>query len=302
MRKLLLLLGTTGIFIAAFLNAETENAALTGQISSAEEARMEGVLVSAKRDGSTITITVVSDEQGRYRFPSAKLGPGKYLLSIRAVGFDLDGSKTSDVAPGKTTTLDLKLVKTRDLAAQLSNTEWLASFPGTDAEKASIRACNHCHTFERIARSRHDAEKFMDVIERMSTYPQLSFPYMIQKLVAARIGGGEEPIEQRMEARRRQAKYLSSINLSSSPQWNYSLKTLPRPKGRATKVVYTEYDLPQRTRQPHDVVVDSHGVAWYASFGEQILGKLDARTGRVTEYQLPLLKPKLPTGSLALRL
>jgi streptogramin lyase len=302
MRKLLLLLGTIAGFAAAFLHAETSSTSLTGQVTSAEEGRMEGVLVSAKRDGSTITVTVVSDEQGRYRFPSAKLEPGRYSLQVRAVGFDFDAPKTVDVVAGKAATLDLKLVKARDLAAQLSNSEWLASFPGTDADKASIRACNHCHTFERIARSKHDAEKFMDVIERMSTYPQLSFPFKIQKLVAARVGGGEEPIEQRTEARRRQAKYLSSINLSSSPQWNYSFKTLPRPKGRATKVVYTEYDLPQRTRQPHDVVVDSHGVAWYASFGEQILGKLDPKSGKVTDYELPLLKPKLPTGSLALRL
>ena len=43
--------------------------ALTGQVTSAEEGPMEGVLVSAKRAGSTITITVVSDEQGRYSSP-----------------------------------------------------------------------------------------------------------------------------------------------------------------------------------------------------------------------------------------
>jgi hypothetical protein len=34
---------------------------------------MEGVLVSAKKVGSTITVTVVSNQEGRYRFPSAKL-------------------------------------------------------------------------------------------------------------------------------------------------------------------------------------------------------------------------------------
>jgi streptogramin lyase len=76
---------------------------------------------------------------------------------------------------------------------------------------------------------------------------------------------------------------------------------VPRPKGKATKVVYTEYDLPQRTRQPHDVIVDSQGMAWYASFGEQILGKLDPKTGKVTEYPIPLLKPHMPTGILAVR-
>ena len=42
-------------------------------------------------------------------------------------------------------------------------------------------------------------------------------------------------------------------------------------------------------------------MAWYASFGEQILGKLDPRTGKVTEYPIPLLKPGAPTGILGMR-
>jgi streptogramin lyase len=262
---------------------------------------MEGVLISAKKAGSTITITVVSDAQGRYRFPSSKLQPGQYAVRIRAVGYDLESARDVTVTSGQTATADLKLVKSRDIASGLSNSEWLQSFPGTEQEKASIRACTHCHTLERVARSRYDIDKLTDVIERMSTYPQLSFPNMIQKLVAARIGGGEEPLEQRHEGWRRQAKYLSTVNLSSAPQWSYSFKMNPRPRGRATKVIYTEYDLPQRTRQPHDVIVDSKGIAWYASFGEQILGKLDPATGKVTDYEVPLLKPKMPTGSLAVR-
>src|SRR5207245_10821242 len=171
----------------------------------------------------------------------------------------------------------------------------------TEQQKASIRACTHCHTLERIARSRYDVDKLTSVIQRMSTYPQLSFPMMIQKLVAARIGGGEDPLEQRQAGWRRQAQYLSTLNLSKGDHWSYALKTHPRPKGRGTKVIYTEYDLPQRTRQPHDVIVDSRGFAWYASFGEQILGKLDPSTGKVTEYDVPLLKPHAPTGSMAVR-
>jgi len=277
------------------------SAALGGRVTSAEEGPMEGVLVSAKRAASTLTVTVVSDAQGRYHFPTARLQPGTYALRIRAVGYDLEGPLNVEVKAGEAATADLKLTPARDLAAQLSNSEWLASFPGTDQEKASIRACAHCHTLERVARSRHDVEKLTAVIERMSTYPQLSFPMKVQKLVAARVGGGEDPLERRQAAWQRQAQYLSTVNRSKGDHWSYALKTLPRPKGRATKVIYTEYDLPQRTRQPHDVIVDSRGFAWYASFGEQILGKVDPVTGAVTEYDIPLLKPKMPTGILAVR-
>ena len=301
LRIALLALMIAGVAFVYTRTARTQSTiALSGRVSSTEEGPMEGVLISAKKTGSTITITVVSDEKGRFQFPAAKLPPGQFSLAVRAVGYDLENARALEISPDRPTTVDLKLIKTNNLASQLSNAEWLESFPGTEQQKASVRACTHCHTLERVARSRYDADKLTAVIERMSTYPQLSFPLMIQKLVAARIGGGEEPLEQRQEGWRRQAQYLTTVNLSAG-EWSYAFKKHPRPKGRATRVIYTEYDLPQRTRQPHDVIVDSQGLAWYASFGEQILGKLDPKTGKVTEYEVPLLKPKMPTGSLAVR-
>src|SRR5262249_54136809 len=132
--------------------------ALSGQVMSADEGTLEGVLVSAKKADSTITITVVSDDHGRYRFPAAKLQPGRYTLRIRAVGYDFDGPREVDVTKNSTGTADLKLTKTHDLAAQLSNSEWLLSFPGTEQQKASIRRCTHCHTLERIALRRGQAD------------------------------------------------------------------------------------------------------------------------------------------------
>src|SRR5712672_3471309 len=68
-----------------------ESAALSGRVTSAEEGAMEGVLVSAQRSGSPITVTVVTDQSGSYRFPAARLAPGPYALRIRAAGYELDG-------------------------------------------------------------------------------------------------------------------------------------------------------------------------------------------------------------------
>jgi len=60
------------------LRAQSDaSTALAGQITSAEEGPMEGVLVTAKKAGSTVAVTVASDERGRYRFPRTRLEPGR---------------------------------------------------------------------------------------------------------------------------------------------------------------------------------------------------------------------------------
>src|ERR1700752_531651 len=87
---------------AASHTAAQAAAALTGIVSSPAGGPMEGVLVGARRFGSTMTITVVSDAQGRYAFPSNRLEPGSYTIRIRATGYDLEGPSSRDVASGRT--------------------------------------------------------------------------------------------------------------------------------------------------------------------------------------------------------
>jgi virginiamycin B lyase len=281
--------------------------ALSGQVTSAEEGPMEGVLVSAKKKDSTMTVTVATDKSGHYQFPAAKLDAGSYTISIRAVGYDLDSPNTIDISAKSPAADDLKLKKTANLARQLSNAEWLESMPGTAEQKSFLRNCVTCHTLQRPIMSSHDADEFVQVQQRMASYVNQSTPLVPQKRLADRLAvqlvnhGSENQLTRQKETLQKQAEFLASINLSTGTEWNYPLKTFPRPSGRATRMIITEYDLPVRTRQPHDVIVDSDGMVWYISFGEQILGKLDPKTGKTTEFPIPILKPASPTGELALR-
>jgi hypothetical protein len=103
---------------------------LRGTVTSAEDGPMEGVVVSAQRRDSPITISVVSGARGEYRFPAGKIGPGLYSVRIRATGYDLDGPAEVEVGNGAQGARDIRLRKTADLAAQLTNAEWMASMPG----------------------------------------------------------------------------------------------------------------------------------------------------------------------------
>ncbi len=274
--------------------------ALSGVVSSAEEGVMEGVLVNAKRDGSNKTITVVTDDKGRYQFSSDRLDAGKYTLSIRAVGFDLAKRAIVNIAAGNAAQADLKLIKARDIASQLTNAEWLHSMPGTDAQKRPLLGCVGCHTLERIVRSKYDADGFLATIARMGTYANQSTPLHPQR----RLTGRDTDLvgEDRARLLRANAQYMASVNLYAHTTWEYDLKTFPRPKGRATKVIITEWDLPRPQIEPHDVVVDSKGMAWYSNFGEQNIGKFDPETGKLTEIPLPEIKKGSPLGALSIRM
>jgi virginiamycin B lyase len=273
--------------------------ALAGKVTAGQEA-LEGVLVSAKKSGSTVTVTVVSGKDGRYSFPAERLAPGQYSLRIRAIGYDLDGPDQVVVAPDKTATVDLAVRRTQDPASQLTNAEWLASMPGTDAQKGQLLNCVGCHTLARALNSKYSADDFLtQILPRMQGYVNQSIPAHPQLRRAERLM--EERGDQRVQVYREAAEYLASVNLSSQPKWNFEFQTLPRPTGAATRVIYTEYDLPRETIEPHDVIVDGNGMVWYSSFGEQNLGRLDAKTGKVTEFAIKEHKPGFPTGLLGLR-
>jgi streptogramin lyase len=294
--KFVLLAGAslTAIFIQAGLQAQAQQAgALTGQVSSAAEPVMEGVLVSAKKDGSTITTTVVTDDKGKFSFPADRLEPGHYTISIRASGYDLESPKAVDITAGAAASADVKLAPVKNRFNQASNGELMLSMPGSDKDKQVLTNCAGCHTLQRIVASTHDADEFQAVIKRMGTYSPGSRPTSPQPLLPGPRGErGMAPA-----AAASAATFLASINMSASDSREWQIKSLPRPKGKATKVIITEYDLPRPTAQPHDVIV-SNGVVWYSDFGAQFAGYLDPKTGKATDIPIPTLKPEQPKGSL----
>ena len=271
-----------------------DQAALTGTVSSDAEGNMEGVVVTANKPGSIVQVSVTTDAQGRYTFPENRLDPGEYAISIRAVGYDIDAPTKATVEPEKTTTADIKLKKTKNLASQLTNAEWMMSIPGTEEQKATLLNCvglPHAGThraldprFRRVDAGDHPH----DGLWRREPADQAAAACWIE----TRAGTPEQY--------RKMADYLATINLSSIDHWQYELKTLPRPKGRDTRAIVTEYDMVRPTTEPHDILVDKEGNVWYTDFGEMFIGKFDPKTLKLTEYPIKKFKDKAPTGLLSI--
>ncbi len=270
-----------------------EAAALIGQVTSDAEGPMEGVVVTAHKDGSIVSVSVTSDAKGHYAFPAGRLEPGHYTLAARAVGYDLAAPAAADLAAQDMAKIDLKLVPTKNLAGELTNAEWMMSIPGTEEQKAFLLDCTGCHTLERVMRSTHNVDEWMGVISRMKGYGAVSQPIKPQPMLDRSRAGTPEQY-------RKAAEYLASINLSSVDYWPYRLKTLPRPTGDSTRAIVTEYSLPRATIEPHDIILDKDGNVWYTDFGELFIGKFDPKTLKLTEYPVKEIKPGSPVGLLSL--
>ena len=168
-----------------FRSSAQQNAAIEGVVSSEAEGLMEGVVVSARKPNGIVMVSVVTDEKGKFAFPKDRLETGDYNIMIRAVGYDLPAKLNATVAADKPANLDIKLRKARNLSAQLTNTEWLLSMPGTNEQKDFLSDCFSCHTLERIVRSTHDVEEWMDTIHRMRGYAPVSQPIKPQRMLDA---------------------------------------------------------------------------------------------------------------------
>ena len=148
--------------------------------------------------------------EGPVQLPGRSSGAGKYDIVIRAVGYDLSGPTTADVTADGTTTTNLKLEKTKNLAHQLTNAEWIDEHPGHRAAEILPVGCAGCHTLERIVRSTHNADEFTQVDQPHVGVRAVSQPIKPQPMLDRTRTGSPEQY-------RKVAEYLETVNLSATP-------------------------------------------------------------------------------------
>ncbi len=161
-----------------------------------------------------------------------------------------------------------------EIAAQMTGSEWLLSLSGTGEEKKLLtNNCNWCHSYQQIFRNHYDEAGWGKIVYRM--IHGAGSP-LINVNERGRWGGDEEA---------RLVKWLASVRGPDSK--DPSFVTLPRPQGRQTRVVITEYELPRLETATHDVSGDSKGNLWYSTHRSSYVGRLDPRTGAVKEFHVP---------------
>jgi virginiamycin B lyase len=209
---------------------------LTGSIASATGQKLDGVQVSAKKEGSTITTSVYTDQNGDYFFPP--LADGKYRVWAQALGFHTATGSVDLTATTKHQ--DLKLAAIADAEEryrQLPPEMMVAGLPDATAEDANIKkvftnACTGCHTPGYPLQFKFDEAGWNKIINLMKVVPGSGvYP------------GANAKVSQIIEYNRKDlAAYLARAR--GPGETSMKFKDRPRPTGEAARAVWTTYDLP----------------------------------------------------------
>jgi len=163
----------------------------------------------------------------------------------------------------------------------LSGAEILWNVPGTAEEKATLQKnCSGCHSWQQIFRSRYDEHGWSLIVDRMMHFSGTA--------IAVRNRAMSDPDPEYKLL----VNWLSRIrgpNAQDAP-----LRVFPRPRGAATRVVVTEFELPRQLLMLHDAALDGQGNVWYTSHKTRYVGKMDPKTGIFTDYTLPMTPGAMP--------
>ncbi len=258
----------------------------------------EGVMMQLIAPNGVRT-TVYTNEEGNYEFP--KVQAGSYTLRVASplefkplkkdVQID-SATKLEDVVLERVSNSDL-LPGTQEIESQMSGAELVWNLGGTPEEKRAFRGCGSgCHSYGQILRNRYDERSWRVIVNRMTHYNGASLINPTTAEIALSENGMVPGDPRRARNEDMIVKFLARVRGPDSKDGQ--IQAFPRPRGAATRVVVTQYFLPRVLETPHDVAGDSKGNIWFTSHRSRYIGKLDPRTGIITEYAVPLTPGALP--------
>ena len=271
---------------------------LSGRLLSSNGDPVVGVPIRAHRQDSNVTVTVYSNQQGRYAFREMATGP--YTLSIRVAEFEPVERAGVHLTPQEPVQLDFDLLSRPPAFEELTTSELLLAFPVTEELQATAARCSNCHPMQLALGHRLDGDQWLQTIEKMRGINNNGTMRPEEEVRAL--------LERDREANEKLADDFASMWGPDSPEPSY--QPVPRPEEDAsTGLVVTTYQIPRgdtsvtfrgdrRGVWPHDVIADPNSrYVWYTDHFTNVLGRLDPETGEFTDYAYPQDVPRHEEGA-----
>ena len=251
-------------------------ATVTGNVKGPDGTPFEGAFVQAINAQTHITVSVLSDKQGRYKVEN--LPAGEYQVRVRAVGFTTDPHSAVNLSADQNVSFELALQKGTVRWSDLNLYQGKKLMPEGKGKETLSANCFICHGFQtRMASVRRDEEGWRDRIN----YMRQSMDFQLSERI------NDEKANELVS-------YLNSTfgqdsTVPRSPADMTGYKDTVRPfSDEAMNIVYVEYDVSGSKGLPWSASPDKDGNFWMPYYGRgNEVARLNPNTGEVKHFSLP---------------
>jgi streptogramin lyase/cytochrome c5 len=274
-------LGVLGIIFAAW---SADAATITGAVTGPDGAPFRAAFVQARHAGLKMTVSVLSDNQGKYLVEN--LPAGDYRLTIRAIGYKADAKSGVKLAADENASQDFALQKGVVRWTDISIYQGLALLPDGRGKKELAENCLGCHGFQsKMAATVRDEDGWRSRVEFMREAMRAS--------LADRRGFSDKQAEDVVFYLNHVFGEDSVLPKSPADLPNYK-DTVIQFSDEALKIVYVDYDMPGPTRFPWTAHPDKDGNFWTAEYGQaNKFNRFNPTTAEMKEFPVPNLGPAL---------
>ncbi len=251
-------------------------ATVTGNVKGPDGTPFEGAFVQAINAKTHITISVLSDKQGRYSVEN--LPAGEYQVRVRAVGFTADPHSAVNLSADQNVSFEFALQKGTVRWSDLNLYQGKKLMPEGKGKETLSTNCFICHGFQtRMASVRRDEEGWRDRV----AYMRQSMAFQLSERITD-------------EKANELVAYLNSTfgqdsTVPRSPADLPGYKDTVRPfSDEAMNIVYVEYDVSGSKGLPWSAAPDKDGNFWMPYYGRgNEVARLNPKTGEVKHFLLP---------------
>ena len=246
---------------------------IAGVVKNKSGEPVAGATVKARHVNMGLTVTVVSQEQGRYQVTN--LPPGKYTVQGLGGGFQgfyADPKGALELGDGRTATANLALTARQDFRESMTTSLMAGRMPEGDGKTLIVSLCTDCHPYGlyEVVSRRMERDDWMAVVAKMR-----SRPYGITRSLQISDEGRDVVVD-----------YLAKNFGPASPPLDTSKLPDTWVTGPAANSVFTEFDIPAGA-SAHDVAVDSQGIGWVSEGGHGVIGRYDPNSYTYSRFPLP---------------
>ena len=275
-------LGLVGSVLLATSVADA--ATISGTVTAPDGAPMRAAFVQARNAQLKMTVSVLSDNQGRYVVEN--LPAGEYRVSIRALGFTATPKTGVKLTADQNAAQDFALQKVAVKWTEISILQGIELMPHARGKDVLVNDCMSCHGFQsRMAATVRDEDGWRSRVEFMREAMRAS--------LAERRGFSDQQAEDVTYYMTQMFGPDSVLPKSPADMPNYK-NTLTEFSDEALKIVYVDFDMPGPNRFPWTAHPDKDGTLWIPNYGaSNRVGRLNPLTGETKEYTVPNLGPAL---------